>query len=133
MKLIPRSNSFFIDNVFSDLITNESFYEGKCDIYEENDKYYIELDIPGYSREDTKIEYDNGYLTVTASKNNEASDEVRNYIRRERSFNKISRSFYVGVVEEKNIKANFKNGSLTIEVPKEDKQNNKKTILIEEN
>ena len=71
-------------------------------------------------------------LTVKESKKEENSDEEKNYIRRERSTREYSRSFYVGDVEPESIKASFKNGCLTVEVPKEEKKETKKLIQIEE-
>jgi HSP20 family protein len=131
MKLIPRDD-FFLDDVFSDFLSSKDTNSFKCDIYEKEGKYYIELDTPGCSKEDTSIECDNGYLTVKVSKKMENNDEGKNYIRRERSTKEYSRSFYVGDVDTDKIKANFKNGCLTIEVPKEEKIETKKTIQIEE-
>ena len=131
MKLIPRDD-FFLDDVFSDFLSSKDTNSFKCDIYEKEGKYFIELDTPGCSKEDTSIECDNGYLTVKVSKKMENNDEGKNYIRRERSAKEYSRSFYVGDVDTDKIKANFKNGCLTIEVPKEEKIETKKTIQIEE-
>ena len=63
MKLIPRDD-FFLDDVFSDFLSSKDTNSFKCDIYEKEGKYFIELDTPGCSKEDTSIECDNGYLTV---------------------------------------------------------------------
>ena len=131
MNLIPRGD-FFLDDVFSDFLSAKDTNSFKCDIYEKEGKYFIELDTPGCSKEDTSIECDNGYLTVKVSKKEESNDEGKNYIRRERSTKEFSRSFYVGDVDADKIKANFKNGCLTIEIPKEEKTETKKTIQIEE-
>ncbi len=130
MNLIPRGD-FFLDDVFSDFLSSKDTNSFKCDIYEKDNKYFIELDTPGCSKEDTSIECDNGYLTVKVSKKEENEDEGKNYIRRERSSREFSRSFYVGDVDPETIKANFKNGCLTIEVPKQEKVETKKTIQIE--
>ncbi|CCZ59990.1 heat shock protein Hsp20 [Clostridium sp. CAG:710] len=132
MKLVPRDESFFLDDVFGDFLSSKDTANMKCDIYEKGDKYYIEMDTPGYSKDDTTIECDNGYLTVKVSKKEESSDEEKNYIRRERSTREYSRSFYVGDVDPESIKASFKNGCLTVEVPKEEKKETKKLIQIEE-
>jgi len=133
MNLIPRSSNLFLDDVFNNFFDSNSINNFKCDIYEKDDKYYIEMDVPGYTKEDTIIECDRGYLTIKISKKEDNEEESRNYIRRERNMTSFSRSFYVGDVETENIKATFKNGCLIIEVPKEEKQDTKKTILIEEN
>lgn len=132
MNLIPRSNNFFLEDMFNDFLIRDT-NNFKCDIYEKEGKYFIELDTPGLTKEDVIIECDRGYLTVGVSKNTELNEEDKNYIRRERSTKEISRSFYVGDVDTDSIKANFKNGILIIEVPKEEKLETKRTIQIEEN
>ena len=130
MELFPKR--YFDDSLF-DFMPTRMENNMKCDIYEKEGKYYIELDTPGYTKDDTFIECDNGYLTVKVSKKEGNNDEGKNYIRRERNIREFSRSFYVGDVDTDKIKASFKNGCLTIEVPKEEKVETKKTIQIEEN
>lgn len=129
MNLVQKD--FFLDDVFNDFLTSRDTSRFKCDIYEKENKYYIEMDTPGFSKENLNIECDNGYLTVKVSKNEETSDEGKNYIRREKTTNEYQRSFYVGDVDCDNIKASFKNGLLTLEIPKEEKLDTKKTIEIE--
>ena len=131
MNLIPRSNSFFLDDMFNDFLTRD-VNNFKCDIYEKEGKYFIEMDTPGFTKDDVVIECDRGYLTINVSKNIESKDDDKNYIRRERSSKEVSRSFYVGDIDTDAIKANFKNGILIIEVPKEEKIETKRTIQIEE-
>ena len=131
MNLIPRSNNFFLEDVFSDFLSKDTS-NFKCDIYEKEGKYFIEMDTPGFTKEDVKIECDRGYLTVGVSKNSQLNEEEKNYIRRERSTREISRSFYVGDVDAESIRANFNNGVLIIQVPKEEKIDTKRIIQIEE-
>ena len=139
MMMIPRRNHFdLFDEMFRD-----PFFEGseskvmKTDIKEKKDKYLIDIDLPGYEKEDIKMEISDGYLTVHASVNKEVDDEKEKgkYVRKERYVGECSRSFYVGEnVSEEEIKAKFKNGTLTIEVPKKDEKKelpDKKYIPIE--
>ena len=92
----------------------------KTDVKEKDGNYILEVDIPGYDKEDIQIELRDGYLTVTATKNEEKEDKKTKYLRRERFSGMCSRSYYVGDnVKEEDIKANFKNGILKIEFPKE--------------
>ena len=139
MMMIPRRNHFdLFDEMFRD-----PFFEGteskvmKTDIKEKKDKYLIDIDLPGYEKEDIKMEISDGYLTVHASVNKEVDDEKEKgkYVRKERYVGECSRSFYVGEnVKEEEIKAKFKNGTLTIEVPKKDDKKElpeKKYIPIE--
>ena len=139
MMMIPRRNHFdLFDEMFRD-----PFFEGteskvmKTDIKEKKDKYLIDIDLPGYEKENIKMEISDGYLTVHASVNKEVDDEKEKgkYVRKERYVGECSRSFYVGEnVKEEEIKAKFKNGTLTIEVPKKDEKKElpeKKYIPIE--
>lgn len=106
----------------------------KCDIYEKDNNYVIEMDMPGAKKEDLSLDLEKGYLTISysTSKNEENSDEERKYIRRERhEYTNCSREFYVGDVEEENINASFKDGILTITVPKKEKEITKKVINID--
>ena len=91
----------------------------KTDIYEKSNKYILEIDLPGVSKENIKINYENGYLTISASKNS-LSSNPDTYIRRERLYGEIKRSFYIGMKKESDIKAIYKDGILTISFPKED-------------
>ena len=94
----------------------------KTDIQEKDNNYVLDMDLPGYEKEDIKAQLKDGYLTITAQKNtsNDDKDEKGNYIRRERYCGKCSRSFYVGDgIKEEDIKANFKNGILQLTFPKE--------------
>lgn len=131
MNLIPRDNYFF-DDLFNDFISTRELNSFKCDIYEKDNKYFIEIDIPGFSKENTKIEYDNGYLNVHVDKNDEMNNDSKNYIRRERISKNYSRSFYVGDIDSEKIKANFRNGCIYIEIPKQEQLNTKKIIEIGE-
>lgn len=103
----------------------------KCDIYEKDGLYHIEMDAPGFNKEDILIECDEGNLKITATKKAEEKED-RKYLHRERkSFETSVRSFYLGNVDEDAIKAEFKDGILKITVPKEEKVNTKKTISID--
>ena len=97
----------------------------KTDIQEKDNNYILDMDLPGYEKEDIKAQLKDGYLTITAQKNtsNDDKDEEGNYIRRERYCGKCSRSFYVGdSIKEEDIKANFNNGILELTFPKEAEQ-----------
>ena len=90
-----------------------------CDIYEQDNKYHLEMDIPGFTNDDIKIECHKGTITVSAKKNveTEEKDEDKKYIRRERKYGEYKRSFYLGDIDEDAIKAEFKNGTLLITAP----------------
>ena len=90
----------------------------KTDIREYQNKYIMEIDLPGLKKEDISINYENGYLTIKASKTVDLKLEV--YVRRERFYGEIKRSFFIGEKKEIDIKANYENGILSISFPKED-------------
>lgn len=129
MNLVPRK--FFLDDFFDDVEPTFKNNMMKCDIYEEDGKYIFEMDVPGYNKEDISIDCDKGYLTVTASKENSEEVKEKNYIRKERSFGKNVRQFYLGDVDEEHISAEFKNGILKVVAPKKEEINTKKKIEIE--
>ena len=129
MNLIPRS--FFFDDDFDDFFKPVMRRNDvKCDIYEENDEYHIEMDIPGYDKKDINIEVKDGYLTIKASKETEDKKESKNYIRRERVVGSFTKSFALGDVDTDKIDAKFENGILNITIPKQEVVDNTKTIEI---
>ncbi len=138
MMMVPRKRNDFdlFDEIFDDpFFTRVDTRLMKTDIKEKKDKYVVDVDLPGYDKDDIKIEINNGYLTVTAEKSNSEEDkEEGRYIRKERYSGQCSRSFYVGDnVKDSDVKASFKNGILTLEFPKEKKEEieEKKYIPIE--
>ena len=97
----------------------------KTDIRDNDGHYELDVDMPGFSKEDIKVELKDGYLTISAStkKDNDEKDENGKYIRRERYMGSCSRSFQVGdSVKQEDIKAKFENGILKLTVPKEEAQ-----------
>lgn len=96
----------------------------KTDVKENGDKYEVAVDLPGFDKDDVKVELRDGYLTIGAQKavNKENKDEGK-YLRKERYEGSVSRTFYVGEdVTEKDINASYKNGVLTLELPKKDQK-----------
>ena len=139
MALIPRlvPNKLYLDDVFDDFMfptMKDDFGKMKCDIYEKDGAYHLEMDVPGFDKKDVQIEIDdNDYLTITAEKSSENNeeDDDKNYIRKERNYGKYQRYFYVGGIDKDNIQANFENGILKISMPKkEEEKSSKKTIEI---
>lgn len=119
----------FFDDMFDDFKMDDKM---KCDIYEKDDIYNVEVDIPGIKKEDIKIEFNKGTLTITAESKKEEIDKSRKYLHRERKmYGKVQRSFYLGDIDEENIKAKFNDGILKIEVPKKQEEETKKLIDID--
>ena len=122
-------NDFFNDDMLSKFNSSGSF---KTDIKETPEEYIVHAELPGVKKEDIKVDYNNNYLTISATRNNESEEKKDNYIRRERSYGSVSRGFYISNVNKDSIKAKFDNGVLNIELPKKElTANNSTQILIE--
>ena len=150
MMLFP---SIFNDNLFDDfmdfpvvrrtknsdvnhLLTGNMNTFMKTDIKEHDDHYELEIDLPGYDKNDVGAEIKDGYLTITASRteNRDEKDQNGKYLRRERYSGSMSRSFYVGDnITETEIKAKFEDGVLKLSIPKKEAEKipETKTIAIE--
>jgi HSP20 family protein len=127
MSLIPRDSLFDLDNLFghffSPAVTKElssDFFSPRVDIKEAKDKYEIIADLPGVEKDDLSVTLENGVLTIEASTAQESSEEKDGkIIRQERRSGKYMRSFNLGAeVHEGDINAKFKNGVLSLTVPK---------------
>ena len=130
MDLMPRK--FYLDDIFDDFISSRKEQNMKCDIYEKGGDYHIEMDIPGFNKDEISVETKDGYLIIKAEKKNEVNEEDKdkNYIRRERTYGKYERSFYLGDLDEDKIDASFENGMLKLVVPKKEEVETKKVIEI---
>lgn len=124
MMMIPRRKDFdILEDIFKDPIFNvDESKIMKTDIKEHENNYSIVVDLPGYNKEDIKVSVEDGYLTIHATMNSENEEKEKGkFVRRERYFGECSRSFYVGDdITTEDIKANYKNGSLKLEVPKKE-------------
>ena len=124
MMMIPRRNDFdLIGEMFRDpFFTEHETRVMKADIREKKDKYLIDIDLPGYNKDNIKISVDDGYLTVQATiDSNHEEKENGRFVRRERYTGSCSRSFYVGEqIKSEDVKASFKNGILSLDIPKKE-------------
>ena len=139
--------SIFGENLFDDFMFNpwrsDFFTTPKSsksvmntDVRENENSYELDIELPGYKKEDVSAKLENGYLTIQARKTTEdgEKDQKGNYIRRERYAGTCSRSFYVGEdVKQEEIRDKFEDGILKLTVPKVDqkKVEEKKYISIE--
>ena len=141
--------SIFGENLFNDDWMNFGFPEVdkalygkhagnvmKTDVKETETGYEVDIDLPGFKKDEINAKLDNGYLTISAAKGLDKDEQDKNgkYIRRERYAGSMSRSFYVGEgVTEEDIKAKYEDGILRLVVPKKAAKavENKKYIAIE--
>lgn len=120
-----EKSGFDIFNAFNDFEKN--FFGGsmpvntcKTDIRDEGEKYVMEAELPGFTKEDIKLDINGSYLVLTAEHKNEKDekDDKGKYIRRERTYGSYTRSFDITGVDTENISAEYKDGILKIDLPK---------------
>lgn len=107
-----------IASIFSDTgFSGKSF---NVDVKDNGDSYELKAELPGYTKEDVHLSYKDNYLSISASKeeSKDEKDEQGNFIRRERYSGSMSRSFYIDNIDEQKCNAEFKDGILTITMPK---------------
>jgi HSP20 family protein len=121
--LAKRNDFWGVDKFFEDFF-NDSFFSPwgsspvRADIRETENEWLIDAELPGVDKKDIQIDLNDGYLTISVERNNEANEENGNYIRRERTYGSYKRCFYVDDVKEDEIKASYKDGILSLTVPK---------------
>ena len=108
----------------------------KTDVKETDTGYEVDIDLPGFKKDEINAQLDNGYLTISAAKglDKDEKDKKGKYIRKERYAGAMSRSFYVGEgITQEDIKAKYEDGILRLSVPKKEAKavENKKYIAIE--
>lgn len=131
---------YFLDEFFGDQFAplfKPFFQEAKndrlmkTDIKETDSDFILDVEVPGFKKENIAIDLDNGYLTVSAKKEETEEEKKPHFLHRERSLCS-QRAFYVGDVKQEDIKAKYDNGVLAISFPKESKkEDTKKGIMIE--
>lgn len=139
-EILNRNRGFgLFDPFFDDFFTFPDFGREfkeldrvmKTDVHSNEKNYILEIELPGYNKEDISLELNNGYLKIEAKQNVSENDKNENgYVRRERYFGTCARSFYVGDIDEKDISASLDRGILTVSIPKEKKEETKKKIEI---
>lgn len=106
-------------------------YPMKSDVREKDNMYVLEVNLPGFKKEDIKAHVDNGNLMISASQEKEEEKNKKNYIRKERYHGEYKRSFYIGhSIKQEDIKATYKWGVLRLEIPKEIEEESKNKGVI---
>lgn len=130
--LVPFNNSKMLANdgfqslfdvfnepFFNDFpMTSSSTGKFKVDVKDKGTDYELTAELPGLKKEEISLGYNNGYLTISTQKKEEQNEEKENYIRRERHFGSMSRSFYIDDIDETKITAEFTDGILKVDLPK---------------
>lgn len=119
-----EKKSYDLFNAFHDF--EDDFFKSsaisgcKTDIKDEGNKYVLEAELPGFEKQDIKLDLDGDRLTITAehSDNKDEKDDNGKYIRRERTYGSYTRSFDVSAVDTEKIEAEYKNGILILDLPK---------------
>ena len=114
--------------------SNTSLPAFRTDIRDAGDKYVLEAELPGFNKEDIRLDLKDGILTISAEhkENADQKDEKGNYIRRERTWGSYSRSFDVSDINTAQIKAGYQNGVLTLNLPKRTETTpSSRTVAIE--
>ena len=109
----------FESNLLNDFmsLTNTGF---RTDIKETDEEYIIEAELPGLSKDDITLEVENDYLIISANNEETVEEERQGYLRKERKVGKFQRSFKLNNVNEDEIEAEYNNGILEINLPKEE-------------
>ena len=118
------------------LYGKHAYHEMKTDVHEHDDHYEIDIDLPGFQKDELTLNLENGYLTVGAAKglDKEHKDKKGKVIRQERYAGAMRRTFYVGeALTEEDIHAKYENGVLSLTIPKKDQKElpERKSIAIE--
>lgn len=132
--------SIFGETLFDDFFDNafdKNFFGGrdplygkhaknlmKTDIRETENSYELDVDLPGFQKDEINVDLKDGYLTISAAKglDKDEKDKEGRYIRQERYAGQCSRSFYVGDVKAETVGAKYENGILRLSVPKQDQK-----------
>ena len=128
--------SIFGENLFNDdwmdfgfpevdkaLYGKHASHEMKTDVKETDSGYEVDIDLPGFKKDEINVQLDNGYLSISAAKGLDKEEKNREgkYIRKERYAGAMSRSFYVGdAVTQEDIKAKYESGILRLSIPKKE-------------
>ena len=130
--LMPTRRNFFNDLMADpfDAFFNAPFTPApkssstlmRTDIKEHDDGFEMTIDLPGFKKEDIHVDIEDGYMTISAERSNETEkkDDKGNFVRRERSYGSFSRSFDVSSVKTEDITGEYKDGVLTLTMPKKE-------------
>lgn len=126
--LVSDINRWFGNSFLQDFSGVRGF---KVDVQDMGDHFLLEADLPGVKKEDIKINLDGQYLTISAEQNVEKTEERKNFVYKERSYGSCRRSFDVEGIKTGEIKGKFKDGVLSLTLPKQEKKPEPEPVEIE--
>ena len=140
MRLVPNNN--WLESLTDEVLKDPFFRKNtvpavmKTDIREKEEGYFLNIELPGFRKEDIKMELEDGYLTISAVRAAQESEEAEmgRLVRQERVSGSCTRTYYIGdEITVEDIRAKYENGELKVFVPKKDPKavETKKTITIE--
>ncbi len=115
LRSVDRWPDLFNDDLFK---TNLNSF--KTDISETDKEYMIEADLPGFAKDDIEVEYRDGALSISAKRDEVTEETKGNYLRKERRFGHLLRTFVFDNVDNENVKAEYKDGVLKVNLPKKE-------------
>ncbi|WP_147803717.1 Hsp20/alpha crystallin family protein [Alkalicoccus halolimnae] len=140
---LPRKRDSFFPSLFDrgleadyvDRFFGEIYFP-QVDVKEKENHYVLDVDLPGYTKEDVTVEYADGYLEIRGEREKSSHIEEGDgrFIRKERSYGSFRRHFFIGEIDKNEISGSFNNGVLTLQVPKskeDEKKENGHRINIE--
>ena len=116
---LPRDLERFFSDFGLDLWKSDTIWQPAVDIVETKDSFEVKAELPGMKKDDIKIEFEDGVLTLTGERKSEKEDKDKNFYRMERRYGKFQRCFALPKnVKVEEIKASYKDGVLTVNIPK---------------
>ena len=116
---LPRDLERFFGDFGLDLWKSDTIWQPAVDIVETKDGFEVKAELPGMKKDDIKIEFEDGVLTLTGERKSEKEDKDKNFYRMERRYGKFQRCFALPKnVKVDEIKASYKDGVLTVNIPK---------------
>ena len=127
---LPREIDRFFNEFGQELWNTDTVWSPSVDITETKDGYEVKAEIPGMKKNEIKINFEDDMLTLSGERNHEKEEKDKNYHRIERRYGKFQRSFYLpNHVKAEDIKANYKDGILTVNIPKSEEAKPKEIAI----
>ncbi len=127
---VTKRPSTLFESLFGDDIANNVTYGTGIDIYKEDDKYIVDLEIPGFQKEDIDVQFNGDVLTIQASHTVKSEDETKDYFYKSRRTDRVHRQIRFADVDESKVDGSYENGVLKVILPKKNKEDIVNRITI---